>query len=176
VKRKRIITASVCVLLVLALFAGISYHNFHDPDALIEHSPANRKWAIDFKASGFTDAGMSFRAHDFIANPLKPRYICDLYWRDRYDASQLKWSRDGSVAAVTVRFSKGNLLFACYYDFREHRASHTGSGGGSPLEPSPHFSAAVEKLMAERGGVGKVVSTPDATKSAFWPTERNKSP
>lgn len=78
-KRKHIKTA----ILLVALLAGgagiVSYRAFHTSGAWIARSPANERWAVDLVAGGFTDIGQEFRVHDLTSNPLRPRYVCDLF-------------------------------------------------------------------------------------------------
>ena len=154
----------ICLSMFVIGAGFLSCRQFHAPNAWISRSPTNSQWAVDLVPSGFLDIGHDFRVHDRFASPLQPRYVCDLFWQQRYYPTDLHWSRDGSVAAIRVSFSTHtDSLFACAYDFRQHRSFRTGSPG-SPLEPSPDFATKIEKLLAERGGVGSVIPVPDVNK------------
>lgn len=164
-KRKLIKTA----ILLIALLAGgvgvFSYRAFHTPGAWIARSPANQRWAVDLVVSGFQDIGVDLRVHDFTSSPFQPRYVCDLHWEGRHMASEIHWSGDGTVAAVVVGFSgPTGPLYGCAYDFLKHQSLSTASFG-SPLEPSPAFASSITQLLAERGGLGRVVPIPDVTKT-----------
>jgi hypothetical protein len=156
--------ALICIAFFLIGFGAFTYWRFHDPTAWISRSPTHPNWAVDLVGTGFVDVGQDFRVHDLRASLTKPYHVCDLYWEDRHWPRDLYWSRDGSVAAITVGFhGHPGVLFACAYDFREHQALRSGSFG-SPLEPSLEVSDLIKKLLEERGGVGDAIRVPDVTK------------
>jgi hypothetical protein len=164
VKRTLLSVLSISVVLLITLAVWLRHRAFHESDAWIVHSPAHSAWAVDLAPSGFLDISHDFRVHDLRASPFQPFYICDLYWEDRHYPYQLCWSRDGSIAAITVRFRNYvGELYGAAYDFREHRSFRSGYVG-SPLDPSPELSRAIEQLMAERGGIATVLDVPDITK------------
>lgn len=165
VKRKLIKTA-ILLIALLACGVGIfSYRAFHTSGAWISRSPANQRWAVDLVASGLRDIGQDFRVHDLASSPFRPRYVCDLFWERRHWPNEIHWSRDGSVAAVTVGFAgHTGHFYGCAYDFLQHQPLRTGSFG-SPLEPSPAFTSSIDLLLAARGGLGSVIPIPDVTKS-----------
>jgi len=165
VKRKLIKTAILLIALLAVSVPIFSYRAFHMSGAWITRSPANQRWAVDMLASGFSDLGQDFRVHDLASSPFLPRYVCDLLWEHRHWPNEIHWSRDGSVAAITVDFDgHPGHFYGCAYDFLQHQHLSTGSFG-SPLEPSASFTSAIVQLLASRGGLGSVVPIPDLTKS-----------
>jgi len=114
--------------------------------------------------TGFSDLGFDFRVHDLRASLLRPIRVCDVYWENLHFPNQLHWSKDGTVAAITVSFmGHHGVLYGCAYDFREHRSYRTGSFA-SPLEPSEELSKSIAELLASRGGKLKPIEVPDPTK------------
>lgn len=163
-RKRKLISRALWALVLLALAYGyVVYQRFHDRYAWIERSPANQRWAVDCRGSGFGDLGFDFRVHDLRASLLRPLRVCDLYWENLYMPNQLHWSKDGTVAAITVSFTGSGELYGCAYDFRDHRSYRSGSFGG-PLEPSAELSQSIANLIASRGGKGKPIEVPDPTK------------
>jgi hypothetical protein len=150
--------------LVTLAYCFLVYRRFHDPYAWIVRSPANPRWAVDCRGSGFVDLGFDFRVHDLTASRLRPLRVCDLYWENLHSPGELHWSKDGTVAAITILFrGGGGELYGCAYDFREHKSYRSGSSG-SPLEPSPELSQSIADLIASRGGKSRPIEVPDPTK------------
>jgi hypothetical protein len=148
-------------------FGGIGawwYRAFHEENAWISRSPTHQAWAVDLMKGGFMDISLDFRVHDLAAHPGQPFLICDLYWEGLYSSSELHWSRDGTVAAVTINFQgQYRPLYGAAYDFLKHRPLPTDAAG-SALKPSRKLHAKIEQLLVSRGGVGDVIGTPDSTK------------
>lgn len=165
VKRKFIKPAILLVVLLTCGSGMLTYRAFHTSGAWITRSPAKQRWAVDLVASGFVDLGQDFRVHDVVASPFHPLYVCDLYWEGRHSPNEIHWSRDGTVAAVTVSF-QGHTghFYGCAYDFLQHQPLLNNSLG-SPLEPSSDFTSSIDRLLASRGGLGSVIPVPDVTKS-----------
>ena len=63
--------------------------------------------------------------HDLMASPFHPHYVTDTFWSQRYSAGymadDLQWSRDGSVAAITISLCHPRY-YGCAYDFLNHQA------------------------------------------------------
>jgi hypothetical protein len=163
-RKRKLIRRALWIVVLLALaYGNMVYRRFHDRQAWIERSPANPRWAVDCIGTGFLDLGFDFRVHDLRTSLLRPIRVCDLYWEDLYMPNQLYWSKDGTVAAITVSFSGDGVLYGCAYDFREHRSYRTGPFA-SPLKPSEEFSRSIAELLASRGGKTKPIEVPDPTK------------
>ncbi len=89
-----------------------------------------------------------------------PKYLGGSYASDgSKKMDDAVWSRDGSVLAVRARVGQGSgkgfrgefkTLFVAAYDFRGHAVVAT-----SP--DSAHNSRRITKLLAARGGLGRVV-------------------
>ena len=91
-------------------------------------------------------------------SPFRPLPIRDLYWNGRYFPGGLFWSRDGTVAAASIIDSSSKQqIFACAYDFREHRAIQSGSFGN---QFDGFKEREIQLLLESRGGYDRV-SLPD---------------
>jgi hypothetical protein len=171
---KRILTIAACVLGILfagrAGIAGIaSYLAFHSGDRWISRSPANSRWVVDIVTTGLIETGQDFRVHDLRASPLRPRRIRNLFWYHHHRPNEIHWSRDGSVAAITIGFEgKTGYIYGCAYDFIKHQPV-VSDGLGNGTEPSADFTASIDQLLAARGGVGSIVAVPDALKIPSHP-------
>lgn len=159
--------AILAILIGIIVSATRVHRNFHHRHAWIERSPTNPRWAVDIAPAPSFEITQMFRVHDLSVSRVRPVQICDLYWEDRHSPDKLHWSRDGSVAAITVSFAGyQEELYGCAYDFREHKA-YTSGFSSSPLAPSSKVSEEIRQLLAARGGVGKRLAVPDASKGGF---------
>ena len=117
--RSAVVKFAILLVGLVACGVGLlSYRAFHGSGAWISPSPVHPRWAVDMVATGFTDVGQDFRVHDFASSPFQPKYVCDLYWEGLHWPGEIHWSRDGTVAAVTVGFDgHPGHFYGCAYDF-----------------------------------------------------------
>jgi hypothetical protein len=150
---KQMLLLGMPVLLAL-VFTWHVYAAFHPSRAFISQSPANRWWSIDCTVGGSRDVSYDFRAHDFRVGPFQPILVGDLDWQGQYFSGDLFWSRDGTVAAASIIYYSGERqVFACAYDFREHRIIRSGSIG-SLLDDSKDDT--IRLLLQSRGGYDRI--------------------
>lgn len=135
----------VFVAVVVAVFAAVLHRNFH-PKRAYEIPGTARIFAEGIDSA---DETIHVNAADWPHTFLKPFFLGDAEWPERYSKTQFFRSKDGSVVAFLAQERhSAEPSYVAAYDFKAHQGFEAGKmdGGAAACHQK------VVGLLDERGG------------------------
>jgi hypothetical protein len=135
-----------------------------DRGSWTQPSRAYAGWEVQITNGGATGREQHFNVRDTAQERFNSIFICNVFEAEKFSPRELHWSKDGSLAAITLNFRDQAVpLYGCAYDFRVHEGLQS-SVKGLPLKYSQEFDASIRNLFSRRGGVADIYKIPDASK------------